>query len=121
MKLNAKKFNKSSAKFLPNRIGQNQPNPEPRTKPNRNFGRFLVPYTLKFRDLRSSVRFEVPCGNHNTPRFGYSLHAGASALQEDGLIGIPSLSLRQCQHAPRIYCRQEVSDDGAGRLSILIW
>ena len=28
---------KNSAKFLPNRTGQNQPNPEP----NRNFGRFL--------------------------------------------------------------------------------
>ena len=38
MKLNAKKFGKSSAKFLPNRLKP----AEPRTEPNRNFGRFLT-------------------------------------------------------------------------------
>ena len=35
---------KNSAKFLPNRTGQNQPNPEP----NRNFGRLLLPSTYFF-------------------------------------------------------------------------
>ena len=38
MKLNAKKFGKSSAKFLPNRT---EPAKTSRT-PNRNFGRFLT-------------------------------------------------------------------------------
>ena len=43
-------------KFLPNRTGQNQPNPEP----NRNFGRFLsLKYSLNSKD-KPIFNFVIP-------------------------------------------------------------
>ena len=52
---------KSSAKFLPNRTEPNLPkSAEPRSEPNRNFGRFLIGTKVTFESIDISVSKSMP-------------------------------------------------------------
>ena len=70
--MNAKKFGKSSGKFLPNRTEPNRPKPtQPNPEPNPNLGHFLI-RTIRFCSgnggIRSHFEGRDPTNNYQRKR-----------------------------------------------------